>query len=119
MIEIFGDETLAAFRAGAQDAALVACVEALVARAKAQNFWHLSAIIIVRPDDPLNGLADLLGFDPQRGPLAEPGSPFEPWWDWLVHHDTWLELGTTAGDSGFAWHVLVQPDSELGRLATG
>lgn len=87
---IYDDETLGTFRA------LGAIVEEVVARTKQQGLWDLTAIVLGEPD------ADLLGTD-------------EPVWAWRTDHDGWVELGLPAANDGFAWIVLVQPDSSLAQ----
>jgi hypothetical protein len=85
---IYDDATLTAFRES--QAELLALVERLVAKARAQNLWEDLTCIAVQP---AGDLADLLGAEPVE-------------WDWQHSHGTWLESGTTAGTAGFAWIVL-------------
>ncbi|WP_374414895.1 hypothetical protein [Novosphingobium colocasiae] len=85
---IYDDVTLDQFRATCTDPDLLALVERLVAREKARNLWHLTAIVIGGP------YLDLLGIDE------------EPDWAWRHEHGAWIELGLTAGNEGFAWLVL-------------
>ncbi|WP_404479320.1 hypothetical protein [Novosphingobium sp. BL-52-GroH] len=88
MVEIYDNETLAAFRASKPDSALVALVERLVGRARVHGLWEDLTCIVVEPE------GDLLGAEPVE-------------WDWRVEHGDWIELGKTAGNSGFAWIAIV------------
>jgi hypothetical protein len=96
-MNIYDDETLAAFRASHPDGALLALVERLVARARAHNLWEDLTCIVVEPE---GNLTDLLGADPVE-------------WDWRDVHGPWVELGTTSTDSGFAWIILASLGSDL------
>ena len=84
MYNIYDDATLAAFRES--QAELLALVERLVAKARAQNLWEDLTCIVVEPE---GDLADLLGAEPVE-------------WEWRVEHGGWIERGKTVGDSGFA-----------------
>jgi hypothetical protein len=90
MMEIYDDETLTAFRATDPESDLLALVERLVAKARAQNLWDDLTCIVVQPE---GDLSDLLGAEPVE-------------WDWRIVHGGWIELGKTAGDAGFAWIVI-------------
>lgn len=86
---IYDDVTLDHFRAACTDLDLLVLVERLVAREKARDLWHLTAIVIGEP------YLELLGLDE------------EPEWAWRHDLGAWVELGLPAGNEGFAWLVLL------------
>lgn len=98
--EIFDDETLAAFRSGQPNCVLLDLVDRLVARERTRGFWEAATAIVVA--DEGDDLTSLLGAVPTD-------------WSWRVEHGSYVELGTTAGNSGFAWIILVPSGSQLTR----
>jgi hypothetical protein len=102
MIEIYDPNTLARFRAGTTNAALRSLVERLVTRAQAQGLEDYTCISILTREDQLSELAALLGTDPRA--IA---------WDWRTDHGSFVELGLTVSDDGFAHIVLVERGGEL------
>lgn len=93
---IYDDATLAAFRDSAPDAALLELVERLVAQEIARGLWQqeLSCLAI----QPEGDLAALLGAEPEE-------------WDWRVEHEEFVEFGMAAGNSGFAWIIVMSRHS--------
>ena len=114
MIQIYDDETLSAALGGSADAELALLVKSIADGSRASDLWALTCILIVEPCDSGSELEGALGFDPLTGPLHEPGEPFVPYWSWLGRRGDWHQMLVTAGDSGFAWFLLV-PDRGADR----
>lgn len=74
------------------------------------DLGELVHFIIVDPGDTLATIEDGLGFSPfvnlvdgKRFPVQG----FEPSWEWLIDHGTWVELCYALSDSGFGIILLV------------
>lgn len=107
---IYDDATLAAALAVELDETSRALVERIAHDAKASDLWELTCIVVIGDNDTAQNFEGALGFDPALGPLGGEGEPFDPYWVWKERHGDWIELMMTAGDSGFAWFIIV-PES--------
>jgi hypothetical protein len=92
------DETLVSYRESAPELTLLALVERLVTRTKAQGLWESTCIVVGEPSP------DLLGFDP----VADP-----PAWDWRTEHVDHVELGLIL--DAFSWVLVVPAGSQLAK----
>jgi len=96
--EIYDDETLAVFRGSSPGPILLALVERLVTRTRAQGLWDSICIVVGEPT------TDLLGFDP----VADP-----PDWAWRTEHVDHVELGLIL--DAFSWVLIVPAGSPLAK----
>lgn len=107
---IYDDATLAAALAATSDETSRTLIERIAHDAKASDLWELTCIVLVEHNDTVQDFEDVLGFPPSTGPLCGEGETPEPYWSWKDRHGAWIELMMTAGDSGFAWFIIV-PES--------
>jgi hypothetical protein len=79
----------------------------------------LTHIVLVEAGDTEADLVEEIGLTPLVNPsdgsrFGEPG--FVAWWDWLsLHESGFYELLICVGDTGFAYHLIIDPaaNSEL------
>lgn len=109
MHTIYDDVTLAAALAAAPNNTSRTLLERIAHDAKASDLWELTCIVLIGEDDTDREFEEVLGYPPCPGPLGGEGAAVEPYWSWLERHGGWVELLITAGDSGFAW-FLIMPD---------
>jgi hypothetical protein len=98
---IYDDATLTAFRES--QAELLALVERLVAKARAQNLWEDLTCIVVA-----HSQADL-----DCAPWWGEGEAEIPDWQWTTRHGGWTELLLPVSNSGFAYHALLPADAAM------
>ena len=106
---IYDDATLAA---ATTDRALI---ERIAHDAKASDLWELTCIVVIGDNDTAEDFEEALGFPPSSGPLGIEGDDY---WSWLERHGDRVEMMMTAGDSGFAWFVVMPTDwfdARIGR----
>lgn len=107
---IYDDATLTAALAATCDHTSRTLIERIAHDAKASDLWELTCIVLFEHDDTAQDFEGVLGFPPSTGPLGGEGEAPEPYWSWKERHDEWIELMMTAGNSGFAWFI-VMPES--------
>lgn len=107
---IYDDATLVAALAATLDETSRTLIERIAHDAKASDLWELTCIVVIGDSDSAQDFEEALGFDPALGPLGGEGEPFDPYWSWQERHGGKIELLMTAGDSGFAW-FMVMPES--------
>lgn len=115
MLTIYDDTTLQAALTTPLDKTCADLIECIASDARASDLWELTCIVVVENGDTAEEFEDVLGYSPSTGPL---GSEGEAYWSWLERHDGWHEMLITAGDTGFAYFVLI-PDTgeDLAGLA--
>lgn len=101
---IYDDATLAAATCDDTSRSLI---ERIAHDAKVSDLWELTCIVVIGENDSEGDFEDVLGFPPSTGPLGGEGARVEPYWSWLERHGDRVELMMTAGDSGFAWFVIM------------
>ncbi|MBK9011121.1 hypothetical protein [Novosphingobium sp.] len=104
---IYDDATLAAALAATCDDTSRTLIERIAHDAKASDLWELTCIVLVEQNDTAQVFGGVLGFPPSTGPLGGEGEQFEPYWCWKERHGEWIELMMTAGNSGFAWFMVM------------
>ncbi|MEJ6011521.1 hypothetical protein [Novosphingobium aquae] len=119
MITIHDDATLAAALAAACDNTSRALIERIAHDAKASDLWDLTCIVLIDDDDTDREFEEVLGYPPSLGPLGGEGAAVEPYWSWCEQHRDWTELLITAGDSGFAWFVIMPSGWFEARIGIG
>lgn len=118
MITIHDDATLEATLASPLDITSRELVDRIVSDARASELWELTAIVVVQGEDTAEDFVSVLGYPPSTGPLGGEGEPLLPYWSWLERHGGWTELLITAGDTGFAWFIIMPNswfDSRIGH----
>lgn len=66
---------------------------------------HCTHFVVVQPGDTEGDLIDAMGFSPLVSRID--GIHLQPDWDWIEHHEGWIELVYTMG-TDFAFIVFVQ-----------
>lgn len=115
---IYDDATLAAALAATLDDTSRALIERIAHDAKASDLWELTCIVVISDNDTAQAFEDVLGYPPSPGPMGGEGAAVEPYWSWLERHGSWTELMITAGDTGFAWFIIMPTgwfDTRIGR----
>ena len=107
---IYDDATLATAQAATCDLTSRTLIERIAHDAKASDLWELTCIVVIDHADTAQAFKDVLGYSPFTGPLGGEGAAVEPYWSWLERHGGWVEMMMTAGDSGFAWFVIMPED---------
>lgn len=112
---IYDDATLEAALTAARDDTSRQLIELIAADAKASELWDLSCMVLVDRQDTAQDFERVLGFAPSTGPSGAAG---EAYWSWREQRGGWTELHITAGDSEFAWFVVMPTDwfdARIGR----
>lgn len=104
---IYDDATLAAALAATRDDTSRSLIERIAHDAKASDLWELTCIVVIGDNDTSQAFEDVLGYPPSPGPLGGEGAAFEPYWSWREQHGDWIELLIPAGDTGFAYFLIM------------
>ena len=115
---IYDDTTLAAALAAAPDGISRTLIERIAHDAKASDFWTLTCIVLIGDHDTDQQFEEVLGYPPSTGPLGGEGAAVEPYWSRLERRGGWTELLITAGDTGFAWFIIMPTgwfETRIGR----
>ena len=116
MITIYDDATLEAALATQLDGTRRDLIERITSDARASDLWDaLTGIVLIDDNDTAEDFEEALGFPPSSGPLGIEGDDY---WSWLERHGDRVEMMMTAGDSGFAWFIIMPTgwfDERIGR----
>jgi hypothetical protein len=79
--------------------------------AAASDLLELTHLIVVQAGDCEHDIAEEICLTPLTNPLDAQrfgAAEFQPWWDYLERHDNYFEMIITAGNSGFAFILLIE-----------
>ena len=107
MIEIYDDATLELAMALPLKPQQREAICRIVSNARRSSLWHLTCILVIEDNDADGDFEATLGFLPRFGPLGGEGAATEAYWAWRDDYGENIELLVTAGDSGFAWYLLM------------
>lgn len=116
MLSIYNRASLDTALAQTDDLKLRTLIASRLGLAEANGLAELTHILAIQPDDDEAAIATEIGFSPLVSTLdgVRYGSAdFQPYWSWLQDVGGWFEMIVTAGNSGFAFVLLMEDSDRL------
>jgi hypothetical protein len=111
MLSLYDKTSMEAALASPLDPRLHQLLAERIHDARETDLIDLTHLLVVQPGDCEHTIAEEICLSPLTNPIDGErfGTPeFQPWWDWLQHHDGWFEMIITVGNSGFAFILLIE-----------